>query len=266
MDKRFFVTILTFVVAFMLTVSPSVLAKVDPADLVGMWLFEEGAGDVAKDTSEAGNDGTIAGPKKWRDGKFGRALEFDGAGVYVEVESNDSITLEELTIVAWANLEPSQGTRWQSIMMRGQNPRNYLLAVDKDSQTLQLSITKGAPGAWGGPTGGPVITGDGWHHLACVIGEDAGLVIYTDGEEVGKQPYAKPSLDADPGRMRIGDGSNGGHQCEGLLDEVALFNVPLEQDDIKEIMEDGLEGATGLLAVEPEDKLVTIWGKLKTGL
>ncbi len=266
MNSRFFVTILTFVVAFMLTASPSVLAKVDPANLVGMWLFEEGAGDVAKDTSEAGNDGTIAGPKKWRDGKFGRALEFDGAGVYVEVESNDSITLEELTIVSWANLEPSQGTRWQSIMMRGQNPRNYLLAVDKDSQTLQLSITKGAPGAWGGPTGGPVITGDGWHHLACVIGEDAGLVIYTDGEEVGKQPYAKPSLDADPGRMRIGDGSNGGHQCEGLIDEVALFNVPLEQDDIKEIMEDGLEGATGLLAVEPEDKLTTIWGKLKTGL
>ena len=266
MDNRFFVTILTFVVAFMLTASPSVLARVDPADLVGMWLFEEGAGDVAKDTSEAGNDGTIAGPKKWRDGKFGQALEFDGAGVYVEVESNDSITLEELTIVAWANLEPSQGTRWQSIMMRGQNPRNYLLAVDKDSQKLQFSLTKGAPGAWGGPSGGPVVTGDGWHHLACVVGEDAGLVIYTDGEEVGKQPYATPSLDADPGRMRIGDGSNGGHQCEGLLDEVALFNVPLEQDDIKEIMEDGLEGATGLLAVEPENKLATTWGKLKTRL
>lgn len=266
MNNRCFVTILAFVVVFMLTTSPSAFAKVDPADLVGMWLFEEGAGDVAKDTSEAKNDGTIVGPKKWRDGKFGQALEFDGNSVYVQIDSNDSITLEELTIVAWANLEPSQGTRWQSIMMRGQNPRNYLLAVDKDRQTLQLSITKGAPGAWAGPIGGPVVTGDGWHHLAGVIGEDAGLVIYTDGEEVGKQAYAEPSLDADPGRMRIGDGSNGGHQCEGLLDEVALFNVPLEQDDIKEIMEDGLEGATGLLAVEPEDKLTTIWGKLKTGL
>ena len=266
MDSRFFVTILTFVVAFMLTANPSVLAKVDPADLVGMWLFEEGAGDVAKDTSEAGNDGTITGPKKWRDGKFGQALEFNGNDVYVEVESNKSITLEELTIVAWANLEPSQGTRWQSIMMRGQNPRNYLLAVDKDRQTLQLSITKGAPGAWAGPIGGPVVTGDGWHHLAGVIGEDAGLVIYADGEEVGKQAYAEPSLDADPGRMRIGDGSNGGHQCEGLLDEVALFSVALEQDDIKEIMDEGLENATGLLAVEPESKLTTTWGKLKTGL
>ena len=264
MDNRFFIMILGLVVAFMLTASPPVLAKVDPETLVGMWLFEEGAGDVAKDTSKSGNDGTIVGPKKWRDGKFGRALEFDGNGVYVQVDSNDSITLEELTIVAWANLEPSQGTRWQSIMMRGQNPRNYLLAVDKNSQKLQLSITKGAPGAWGGPIGGPIVTGDGWHHLAGVIGEDAGLVIYTDGEEAGKQAYAKPSLDADPGRMRIGDGSNGGHQCEGLLDEVALFSVPLEQDDIKEIMEEGLERATGLLAVEPESKLATTWGKLKS--
>lgn len=266
MNARVVIAILSFAAVAVLVVSPQVSAKIDPEVVVGMWLFEEGAGDVAKDTSNAGNDGDIVGPKKWKDGKFGKALEFDGDGVYVQIEPNNSIILEELTIVAWANLEPSQGTRWQSIIMRGQNPRNYLLCVDRDSQTLQLSITKGAPGAWAGPIGGPVITGDGWHHLAGVFGEKTGLVIYTDGEEVGKQPYAKPSLDADPARMRIGDGSNGGHQCEGLLDEVALFNVPLEQNDIKEIMEDGLESATGLLAVEPESKLTTIWGKLKIGL
>ena len=266
MNARVIVAILSFAAVAVLVVGPQVSAKIDPETVVGMWLFEEGAGDVAKDISNAGNDGDIVGPKKWKDGKFGKALEFDGNSVYVQIEANDSIVLEELTIVAWANLEPSQGTRWQSIIMRGQNPRNYLLCVDKNSQKLQLSITKGAPGAWAGPIGGPVVTGDGWHHLAGVFGEKAGLVIYTDGEEVGKQPYAKPSLDADPARMRIGDGSNGGHQCEGLLDEVALFNVPLEQGDIKEIMEDGLESATGLLAVEPESKLTTVWGKLKIGL
>lgn len=266
MNARVIVAILSFAAVAVLVVSPQVSAKIDPETVVGMWLFEEGAGDVAKDTSNAGNDGDIVGPKKWKDGKFGKALEFDGNSVYVQIEPNDSIVLEELTIVAWANLEPSQGTRWQSIIMRGQNPRNYLLCVDRDSQKLQLSITKGAPGAWAGPIGGPVVTGDGWHHLAGVFGEKTGLVIYTDGEEVGKQPYAKPSLDADPARMRIGDGSNGGHQCEGLLDEIALFNAPLEQGDIKKIMEDGLESATGLLAVEPESKLTTIWGKLKIGL
>jgi len=248
----------------MLLVSPYAFGKIDQATVAGMWLFEEGSGNVAKDSSDAGNDGTIAGPKKWQDGMFGKALEFDGSSVYVEIAANDSIILEELTIVAWANLKPSQGTRWQSIMMRGQNPRNYLLAVDKDTQTLQLSITKGAAGAWGGTKGGPVLTDGDWHHLAGVWAKDEGLIIYTDGVEVGKAGYVKPSLDANPARMRIGDGSNGGHQCEGLLDEVALFNVPLSQEDIKSVMEDGLEKTTGFLAVEPTNKLTTTWGKLKT--
>lgn len=258
--------LISIAMVLILIASPSTFGKIDPDTVAGMWLFEEGGGDVAKDSSDAGNNGTIAGPKKWQDGKFGKALEFDGNAVYVEVQANDSIILEELTIVAWANLKPSKGARWQSIMMRGQNPRNYLLAIDKDSQRLQLSLTKGAAGAWGGPIGGPEVTDGDWHHFAGVIGEDDGYVIYVDGEEVGQQAYAKPSLDAEPSRMRIGDGSNGGHQCEGLIDEVALFNVPLSQDDIKAIMNDGLERTTGFLAVEPESKLTTIWGKLKSGI
>lgn len=252
------------IATLILGVGFSASGKIDAETVAGMWLFEEGEGNVAKDSSDAGNDGTIAGPKNWQDGRFGKALEFDGSSVYVEIEANDSIILEELTIVAWANLKPSKGTRWQSIMMRGQNPRNYLLAVDKDTQTLQLSITKGAAGAWGGTKGGPVLTDGDWHHLAGVWSENEGLIIYTDGIEVGKQAYAKPSLDADPARMRIGDGSNGGHQCEGLLDEVALFNVPLSKDDINTVMEDGLERATGFLAVESANKLTTTWGRLKT--
>ena len=107
-----------------LIASQSAIAKIDPDTVSGLWLFEEGGGDVAVDSSDAGNDGTIVGPKKWQDGKFGKALEFNGNDVYVEVQANDSIILEELTIVAWANLKPSKGARWQSIIMRGQNPRN----------------------------------------------------------------------------------------------------------------------------------------------
>ncbi len=260
------ICLISIAAILILIASQSAIAKIDPDTVSGLWLFEEGGGDVAVDSSDAGNDGTIVGPKKWQDGKFGKALEFNGNDVYVEVQANDSIILEELTIVAWANLKPSKGARWQSIIMRGQNPRNYLLVVDRDTQTLQLSITKAADGGFTGPKGGPVITDGGWHHLAGVFGEKEGFVIYTDGEEVGKQAYANPSLNADPPRMRIGDGSNGGHQCEGLLDEVALFDVPLSQDDIKAIMNDGLERTTGFLAVEPESKLTTIWGKLKSGL
>ncbi|MBD3183822.1 hypothetical protein GF312_16175 [Candidatus Poribacteria bacterium] len=239
-------------------------AEIDPASVVGLWLFEEGKGDIAVDSSDSGNDGNIAGNAKWINGQFGQAMEFNGSDTWVEVPSNDSLVLEELTMVAWAKITDDSGARWQSIMMKGQNPRNYLLVVDKGTQKLQLSITKGAKDAWGGPIAGPIITDGEWHHLAGVIGEDTGLVIYVDGVQVGQEPYSVPSLDAEPDVLRIGDGSSGGHQLMGILDEVAIFNVALDVDDIEEIMNNGLEEVTGMGApVESKDKLAALWSEIK---
>ena len=42
-------------------------------DAVGIWLFDEGKGGVAEDTSGNGNDGAITGAK-WVEGKFGGCL------------------------------------------------------------------------------------------------------------------------------------------------------------------------------------------------
>ncbi len=253
--------IATITMVFLISLAIEASAKIDPETIVGMWLFDESSGDTAKDSSERGNDGTLEGGYEWVKGKFRGGLELDGATGHVSVESNDSLILEEFTIVAWANLKDSKGTRWQSIMMKGQDPRNYLLVVDRDSQKLQLSITKGAKGAFGGPIEGPVVTDGDWHHLAGLAGEKEGLVIYVDGIEVGKQAYAKPSLDADPALMRIGDGSGGGHQCEGILDDVGLFNVPLPEDDINNIMNDGL--MQFVQDVAPAGKLAITWANLK---
>ena len=253
--------IATITMVFLISLAMEASAKIDPETIVGMWLFDESSGDTAKDSSERGNDGTLEGGYEWVKGKFRGGLELDGATGHVSIESNDSLILEEFTIVAWANLKDSKGTRWQSIMMKGQDPRNYLLVVDRDTQRLQLSITKGAAGAFGGPIEGPVVTDGDWHHLAGLAGEEEGLVIYMDGIEVGKQDYAKPSLDADPALMRIGDGSGGGHQCEGILDDVGLFNVPLPEDDINNIMNDGL--MQFVQDVAPTGKLAITWANLK---
>ncbi|MBM3242495.1 LamG domain-containing protein [Candidatus Poribacteria bacterium] len=248
------------VTVFIFSLAIETSAKIDPETIVGMWLFNEKSGDIAKDSSERGNDGKLEGGYKWVDGKFRGGLELDGSTGHVTVESNKSLILEEFTIVSWTNLKNSKGTRWQSIMMKGQDPRNYLLCVDRDTQRLQLSITT-AKGAYTGPIAGPEITDGAWHHLTGLAGAKEGLVIYTDGIQVGKQAYQKPSLDADPARIRIGDGSGGGHQCAGILDEVGLFNAPLSEDDINSIMNNGLEQF--VQDVAPAGKLATTWAKLK---
>jgi len=45
--------------------------------LVGAWHFDEGSGNIAHDSSGNDNDGTITGAI-WVNGKFGKALEYDG--------------------------------------------------------------------------------------------------------------------------------------------------------------------------------------------
>ena len=52
-------------------------AKIDPKTCVGMWLFDEGKGDTAADSSGNKNDGTLKNNPKWVDGKLDKALSFD---------------------------------------------------------------------------------------------------------------------------------------------------------------------------------------------
>jgi hypothetical protein len=52
-------------------------AKIDLVTIEGLWLFDEGSGNVAKDLSGNDHHGEILGAK-WVSGKYGKALEFDG--------------------------------------------------------------------------------------------------------------------------------------------------------------------------------------------
>ena len=47
----------------------------------------------------------------------------------------------------------------------------------------------------------------------------------------------------------------------GFLDELVFFNVALTKEDITQIMEEGFEKT---LSVQPQGKLATKWGVLKS--
>lgn len=65
-------------------------AAIDPANVVGLWLFDEGKGNVATDASENGLDGEFEGKPKWVNGKFGKGLELDGAGAHVVIPTHEN--------------------------------------------------------------------------------------------------------------------------------------------------------------------------------
>jgi hypothetical protein len=98
------------VVLFILGMLPALgHAKIDPKTVIGIWLFDDGAGNVAEDSSGNGNDGTLNGPTWTSGGKFDGALEFDGAGSYIEFATGESMKTPHFTIMAWFNTRKLNG-------------------------------------------------------------------------------------------------------------------------------------------------------------
>ena len=63
--------------------------------------------------------------------------------------------------------------------------------------------------------------------------------------------------------MSYGSDAVPGPFLEGRMDEVRISNIARSEQEIKELMNKGIEG---VLAVKPQDKLATTWGKLKSHL
>ena len=62
-------------------------AQIDLSDALGIYLFDEGEGKVAGDSSGNGSDGELMNDPQWVDGKFGTALQFDGTASVVELNN-----------------------------------------------------------------------------------------------------------------------------------------------------------------------------------
>ena len=49
----------------------------------------------------------------------------------------------------------------------------------------------------------------------------------------------------------------------GLIDDIGIFNVALTEDDVRNIMKNGIGKAIGIAAVSPSAKLATTWSNIK---
>ena len=79
-----------FVALFMFLVQVS-WAKIVPESIVAAWLFDEGNGKTASDSTGNGHDGAIEAGPKWVKGRFGKALEFDGTDDWVSIPHSKNL-------------------------------------------------------------------------------------------------------------------------------------------------------------------------------
>jgi len=248
--------VILFVVGIL--ASPS-YAEIDPEMVVGIWLFDEGSGKIAEDLSNNSNDGTFFGDPEWGEGKFDGALEFDGDDRVI-VPSSDSIksTMEGLTVVSW--IYPTETAANGNILEVNGNSGWRIRVFNGGPQGQAAFFDRGGTNCFASRTVVPV---DKWSHLAATGSED-GIIIYLDGVNDGgvNNPYTP-----DPGNDHLSIGGCNEFDSEyfvGLIDEVGIFNVALEDKDIKSIMEKGLQVALfGGAAVFSADRLAATWAGIK---
>lgn len=255
------ITFASFMAVFLLLTFPG-FAEIDAKNIVGMWLFNEGKGGVATDSSEQGNDGEIHGAK-WVDGKFGKALEFDGVGNWVEVPHSNTVGFKagtSFTILCYFKGSKVGGS------LVGKNYEDtsqvlpwYLLWDNGTNNTVSLYLRDSAGTSF--PAHGTTpIADEEWHFIAGRADVSSGKAsIWVDGKMETEVDFnEKDGYGTGEGVFHIGRHYD--RYTEGIIDDVALFNVALDEADMETIMDNGVEVAA---AVEPVNKLTTIWGKIK---
>ena len=232
--------------------------KIDPKSAVGLWLFDDGTGDTAKDSSLNGNDGKLMKGPKWVSGKFGKALEFDNKGTYIDCGNDKSFDLNTFTLAAWVFPTVIDASTHEMIMGKGWSgtERSFYLSILQGKAFV--SFRNPGNDAQADVQGNTSLKESTWYHIVGTHDRATKKVtIYLDGVKENEKIFDHDVM-VTPKTVIIGNLGDHTLFFAGKIDEVAIFDVALNESDIKNIM------TNGMAAVSPTGKLTTTWSSIKT--
>ncbi len=228
-------------------------------NVVLLFKFDEEPGDKVRDLSGKGNDGIPTDVEWVPDGKFGGAVEFNGATSVIEVPHSDNLNPggDQISIIAW--LKPNSFPAGHPpIARKGQVGEGIgCWGFDTPNGTLRGFTYMAADGVAQISQGAAAMTIGEWNHAAMIYnGEE--LNVYLNGELDGSIPVSGDINENAGTPVWIGKKANEAIFLNGVLDELAIFNIGLNEAQLRTYMESGLS-----LAVEPSVKLAISWAEIK---
>ena len=243
--------------------------KCAEAELIGAWLFDEGSGDTAADSSGNGIDGVIVGGPEWVDGQFGKALKFEPSK-YVDFPPPLSAMLvldRDFSCMAWVYAN-EWITSYQGVMSMqagSSNGETYGFYFDSGGKRIAIYLNIVGMAGQNLKTDVGTVELATWTHVA-VTYDNSQLTIYLNGE-VSAQRDLTGDLDNRDGLGRFVINGNYNSLDGGLsewvsatVDEVLVFDNAVPQAEIQGYINNGFASSA---AVEPAEKLSTTWGELK---
>ena len=199
--------------------------------LVGQWSFNEGTGNIVKDSSKKGNDGAITGAK-WAKGVIGSALEFNGVSDYANMRNPGiGITDKAVSVEAW-------------IQSTGNNINANLAFAGPESLDFGIWIQGGRffAGVWNSegtqysaispnsPTPGQ------WYHVAmtCDFNADKVVRFYINGVLNCTSAAAGTAIRSNHTTIDIGGRTPNASYFKGIIDEVKIYNRALSEEEIRQ--------------------------------
>jgi len=189
--------------------------------LVAEWMFEEGEGNVVRDTSDNNNNGILHSEPQWVEDGIGTAMRFDGIDDYIDCGTTATIDLTEtVSLEAWVKPEkPSTGEP----LIAGKGIYSYGLTWSGSDIYFYVS-----DGSWKALSPLPLRQ---WSH---VVGTYDGkrMLLYINGEPTSGFVMPKPNT---PIKSRGSSAMIGrlakAYYC-GTVDNVRIYNRPLSQKEV----------------------------------
>lgn len=221
--------------------------------LVGWWRFDEGEGNIAKDSSGNGNDGTIYGAT-WIDGKYDKALNFDGVNDYASVPDSASCDVgSEITMAAW--LYPHNPTAGYIMFIKKQTPGFGFWLFPAGHLYAEVYHPNYQQEGYIPVYGSTELQPNNWYHCVAVYKQNEYFRIYVNGvldasvtapnKAIGVNN--NPLLLAVPGWMGSGNAF-----YDGLMDDVRIYNRALSGTEINELFQKMPNFSSKLLAKIPK--------------
>ncbi len=233
---------------------------IDEENIEVLYLFDEGEGEVAVDSSPNGRDGAIIGAQ-YTEGVFGTAFQYDGVDDNLIVTGYTGIGgVDPRSILFWFKSNETRQHSWVKWGRNAAGEKHYVRAHPSGEQCfLRIEVN-------GGQNYGNTDVCDGeWHHCVLVFPDDADSVqdfhLYVDGilqEKIGND--RDMNTDGATQEINVGARLTGHHFLYGLMDELAIFSVAIDEKQVNAIMEDGLHAT---VSVDPQGKLATSWARIK---
>lgn len=201
-------------------------------ECMGGWSFEESAGNTANDACENGKDGTITGATRVNGVNNGKALEFDGADDWVQINGDIGIS-GAMTLSMWFN-SPNKD---QGYLADNRNPGTWWLIQNY---------------TWGGICAtepgnlcfdSRVLADDGdwninkWNHVL-VTDDTTTINMYVNGELVDTAAGQTTTISTN---LRIGTRYTNSTYYEGMIDDVRVYAEPFSLSAVQELYKEGVE-------------------------